>query len=281
MIKKLNSDSILLLIIGAQKAGTTTLFDFLSNIPGFCGSTRKEIGYFTKNIFFEKGQDWYFQHFSGCDDKSIKFEATPEYLYYPDAPQRISALGRQVKFIVLLRDPVARCYSAWNMFRVFNKSCANEIYTTFTQYANPPAREAIKHLLFTEKFPSFERAVEDDINRYQLNSDLLEPSFVRRGIYHEQILRFMRYFPLSDFLFMEQSELNNKDNVFSKISSFLGAEINSMDVSADLDLIRNVGMYDEALNLSSDVISELKEFYKPHNEKLFNLISRDFGWNSS
>jgi hypothetical protein len=48
-----------LLIIGAQKAGTTTLYDILNRLPNFCGSIEKEPGFFIKDVLYEQGSEWY------------------------------------------------------------------------------------------------------------------------------------------------------------------------------------------------------------------------------
>jgi hypothetical protein len=182
-----------------------------------------------------------------------------------------------MKFIVVLREPVARCYSAWNMFRRFNENIADQIYTQFTQHANPPEREAIKNLLFAEDFPTFKQAVMEDIERFISKSTDIEPSFVRRGIYFEQIANYLRYFSLSNFLFLEQRELNCPATVLQKVSEFLSVEI-------DLSLISNPVVSNLGDYLNCDVETEetfqiLRDFYKSYNEKLFSQIGVYYDWN--
>ena len=266
-----------LLIIGAQKSGTTTLFDLLEAAPEFCGADVKEVGFFIHDMFYRKGESWYLRKFKNCGKTTINFEATPEYLYYPDVPRKIYSFDKAIKFIVVMRDPSARCYSAWNMFRNFNKHSPREIYEKFAQYANPPIREAAKSLLFAENFPTFERAVADDIERYKIKSNDLEPSFVRRGIYCEQIENYLQTFSLSDFLFLEQRELSRPSFVLNKIADFLGVEINEALVKGPV--LSNSGIYGKNEENIEDVMSMLKEFYRPHNEKLFNKIGIRYDWN--
>lgn len=265
---------MLLLIIGAQKSGTTTLFDMLSEAACFCPSPKKEVGFFTKDFYYEKGEDWYWQQFQKTEEKIIKLEATPEYMYFPFAPQRISLLSGKKKFIVLLREPVERCYSAWNMFRIFNQSYPREIYDEYTKYANKPQRDAIKSLLFCSPFPSFDRAIREDIDRYDCEIDDLEPSFVRRGIYYDQIKNFLKFFPMSDFLFLEQRDLNSPEQVFDQISNFL--DFNILPISKKFQ--SNKGQYIETIDSEDETIALLKEFYAPHNERLFNLIGKEYDW---
>lgn len=265
------------LIIGVQKAGTTTLFDMLSQIPGFCGSSDKETGFFIKDVFYKQGNEWYLKQFEQCGLDSIKFEATPAYIYHPDALKRIYQFNSDMKFIVVLREPVARCYSAWNMFRRFHEGMADQIYTQFTQYANPPEREAIRNLLFAENFPSFKQAVMDDIERFTSKSTDIEPSFVRRGIYFEQIANYLQYFSLSNFLFLEQRELNYPANVLQKVSEFLSMGIDLSLVSNPV--ISNVGDYLNCDTETEETFLLLRDFYNTHNEKLFSQIGINYDWN--
>ncbi|MDD1605891.1 MAG: sulfotransferase domain-containing protein [Methylococcaceae bacterium] len=266
-----------LLIIGTQKAGTTTLFDMLNCCPNFCGSSDKETGFFTKDVFYNQGNEWYLMQFEQCNSNAIKFEATPEYLYYPDTPKKIYSFNKRMKFIVVLREPAARCYSAWNMFRSFNENSAEHIYNQFTQYANPPLREAISDLLFTEHFPSFKQAVFDDIERYQSKSNDWEPSFVRRGLYCEQIENYLQYFRLSEFLFLEQRELNHPDLVLKKISNFLDIEIDTTAI--ENPVISNTGAYEAHDESLDETMFMLKSFYKPFNDRLFSQIGIEYDWN--
>ena len=96
------------LIIGANKCGTTALFQALTNHPSFAKPLFKEVHYLDR--FPAKSQTWYFAHFWGPDDK-LWGEATPEYFELPDAPHRVSAFNTSPKLILCLRDPVARAVS--------------------------------------------------------------------------------------------------------------------------------------------------------------------------
>jgi hypothetical protein len=278
MINKCESNPFLL-ILGIQKAGTTTLFDMLNRIPGFCGSNEKETGFFIKDKFYNQGPEWYLRQFPKCSRADIKFEAKPAYIYYPNAPKRIYSFNKHMKFIVVLREPAARCYSAWNMFRRFNESSPNRIFEQFTQHSNPSSKDAISNLLFTEHFPSFKQAVEEDINRYLSRSIDIEPSFVRRGIYFEQIANYLKYFSLDDFLFLEQRELNLPVALLQKISNFLNVAI---DVSSfNNPISRNVGDYLDMGAENEETLLLLRDFYKPHNEALFSQIGIRYDWNES
>ncbi len=267
------------LIIGTQKAGTTTLFDMLNCCQNFCGSSDKETGFFTNDLFYKQGKQWYLEQFEQCNRAAIKFEATPFYLYHPDTPKRVFLFNKHMKFIVLLREPAARCYSAWNMYKRFNETSAQHIFDQFIQYSNTSIKDAISNLLFTDHYPSFKQAVEEDIERHLSHSGEIEPSFVRRGIYFEQISNYLQYFNLDNFLFLEQRELNSPVTLIQKISDFLNLTI---DIEAVGDSISsNIGDYQGESVEIEETLLLLKDFYRPYNEALFNQIGIHYDWNEN
>ena len=110
-----------MLIIGAQRCGTTTLFKTLSQHPNFAGPTlRKGVHYF--DLHHEEPLDWYRAHFptkSAVDAVQQRTgagvtvgESSPYYLWHPLAADRIASALPGVRVVALLRDPVERAYSA-------------------------------------------------------------------------------------------------------------------------------------------------------------------------
>lgn len=278
---KLPDNAPKFLIIGAQKAGTTTLFDILNNIDIFQGSKTKELHFFDLDVKFEKGIDWYLSYFEKTrSKKNVFFEATRAYFYSLDAPTRIKQTLGKIKFIVLLRNPAERAYSTWNMFKKFNsdQELAQNTYNTFIKYSNEPNKEFIKSLLFPNNFPSFKECISSELIIYEEGSLIPEPSFLRRGIYHEQIIRYLKYFNLSDFCFIETRELeNNTKEVLEKNFHFLN--INQNNGKDSLMIISNKGKYTEALDINAiETLSFLNSFYVKHNNKLFQLIRKQYSW---
>lgn len=106
-------------IVGAQKAGTTSLFHYLQQHPRIAPPSSKEVHYFDYN--YHRGENWYRAHFPTTADKAklekrlgetvLTFEASPYYMYHPLAIERMRADLPGCKAIAMLRDPVARTYS--------------------------------------------------------------------------------------------------------------------------------------------------------------------------
>ena len=91
------------IIIGAQKAGTTSLHRYLSGHPEVGVANAKEVHYFS--VRFNNGMDWYRAHFPIEGEASIVMESSHSYLFHPFAPERVHAALPEVKLIALLRNP--------------------------------------------------------------------------------------------------------------------------------------------------------------------------------
>lgn len=110
-----------LLVIGAPKAGTTSLFSYLGQHPDICPSQTKEIGYFSA---LRRGQplpsaiETYGREFARWNGERYRLEATPSYCY---SGERLIAGVRSIldrpKIILSLREPVERLWSAYTFQR--------------------------------------------------------------------------------------------------------------------------------------------------------------------
>ncbi len=176
------------LIVGAQKAGTTALHSYLRANPRVVAGTTKEIGFFSPEAFAawpqhphygvlcgggdplrplvsRRKRAWYHSHFPLPYRLAgrIAFEATPEYLYVPEAAQRIHDYGPETKLIVLTREPASRALAAWNMYRNWG-SYRPEVYA---------------HLRETR---SFAEAVDTELVELASGTAPREPGYVQRGL---------------------------------------------------------------------------------------------------
>lgn len=104
------------LVLGAPKAGTTTLARWLEAHPGVHLAPEKEVSYF--DLHHERGVDWYRSRFAGATTGQVGVEATPAYLYVPAALDRAAALLPDARLVVLLREPADRVWSHYWYFRM-------------------------------------------------------------------------------------------------------------------------------------------------------------------
>jgi hypothetical protein len=155
------------LCIGAQKSGTTLLYEILSHHPQIFLPRERE-HFFDIDETFRQGIDWYRHYFRGSSPDKITGDVIPAYIFFEDVPLRIrDMLGTGLKFIAILRNPVDRAYSHyWMSFR--------------RRYETRSFEDAIvlEHARMRKGY--FER------NNF---------SYVSRGFYTEQIARYTALFP--------------------------------------------------------------------------------------
>ena len=114
------------IIIGAAKAGTTSLYSYLKQHPQIYMSPEKEPRFFAPEFYslYNKGLrntartsafslKEYLRLFEGVSDEVAIGEASPEYLYIPGSAERIKDKMHDVKLIAVLRNPVDRAFSAF------------------------------------------------------------------------------------------------------------------------------------------------------------------------
>lgn len=262
------------LIIGAQKAGTTSLHYYLDKHPLIQGAPKKEVAYFTNN--YKSGVEWYHNQFKNIRNpfpktNTLFFESTPEYIYSEKALKRIFHYNSELKLILLLRDPVKRAFSSWNMYRDF-KSRKNGIPKSILENKNS---NLYKELYESKDFPSFEESIKSELKKLKEKSELSEPSFIRRGIYFNQVNSLFKLFPKSNILFLDFEDfVKDYSKILNEVLHFL--EIEHFEWSQFKLKEYNKRNYISKISEESEEM--LKMFYEPHNLKLFNILNKKFNW---
>jgi len=267
------------LIVGAQKAGTSALGFFLNQHRQIRCARRKEVGFFSRDAFHRQGTDWYARQFPHrLRPGVLLFEATPEYLYYPFVAERILQFHPRIKLIVLLRNPIERAFSAWNMFRQIHSDPAVREATIrdYVAEANPEIKRPLLELLGRPQFPGFDDCVRAEIEVLRADrSPALEPSFVQRGLYAGQIERFGRLFPREHILILDSAELKtDRARCLDQVLRFLGAP-QSRWGGTDL---RDQHVRPHTSEMEQRTRRLLAEFFAPHNARLHSMLGREFDW---
>src|SRR5438067_4873613 len=111
------------IVAGVQKAGTTAIHDFLAQHPNIALLRDQALHFFDKKENFSGEPDYRILH--GNFDPGWRWhiagEVTADYLYYPNAVERIAAYNPKMKLIISLRNPTERAFSQWNMRREKNQ----------------------------------------------------------------------------------------------------------------------------------------------------------------
>jgi sulfotransferase family protein len=269
------------LIIGAQKAGTSALHWYLRQHPEIKSARRKEVGFFHQDKVYQRGPRWYARKFSlRFPAKTLLFEADPEYLYHPCAIERIFRFKPTMRLLILLRNPIERAFSAWNMWKQIHEQGNGFVAAILREYleeANPQAKHGLLEFVNRPVFPDFHDAVLREMD-WCLGQDEqvpLEPSFVRRGHYFAQMKRVLDCFPRENTLILEDKELKlQRVETLNRVIRFLNvaefdwrqAEIND----------QHVRPYRQRMKEETRRI--LVDHFKPHNEQLYCLLNRRFNW---
>ena len=114
-VEKLN-----FIIAGAQKSGTTALNYYLKRHPQIALPVKKELHFFDRDELFAGSQVSYeslHRMFRPMRPDAIAGENTPIYLYWRPALERIRDYNPAIKLVVILRNPIERAFSQWNMQR--------------------------------------------------------------------------------------------------------------------------------------------------------------------
>ncbi len=250
------------LVIGAQKAGTTSLYKYLIQHSQVVGNKSwKEIRYFDLPENYKKGFGWYLGNFPSKGEKGdrLTFDASPSYLHFDYIPERIKKELGDIKMIAILREPVKRAYSAWRMYQSF--------------FDNPN-----DHLRTTADDRTFAEAVEQELQG-RGNETKYPYDYVDRGKYVEQLERYYRYFDPEQILVLDFAQFKQDlPNLLNQVCHFLEIEpFPSKTLTEFQQKKHNVGKYDID-SKDQAVMDQLKEYFEPYNQKLYHLIDQNYNW---
>lgn len=242
------------IIMGVQKGGTTSLYAYLDQHPDMYLSRPKEVHFF--NDQYEKGLLYYRRYFPFASKGKVTGEATPDYIFHPNVPDRINRDLPGVKIIVIFRNPTMRAYSHFHMQRRVGK----EPLETFEE-----AIEAEKERLKGEKEKMLENPEYNSVNHKKY-------SYVSRGMYYEQAQHMLDVFGKERVLFLKsESLLESPKEQLEKVYDFLGV---AKEYPANLKK-KHVGAYPA---IKEDTMLYLKELYKKDQKKLTELLGPEFSW---
>lgn len=104
------------LVIGAMKAGTTSLHYYLKEHPALYLPLEKEVPFFAMDALYERGMDWYLaEFFAKAGPGQLLGTVSPPYMLSDQVPERIHRALPAVKLIAILRDPISRAKSQYKM----------------------------------------------------------------------------------------------------------------------------------------------------------------------
>jgi Sulfotransferase domain len=245
------------LIIGTQKGGTTSLFNYLTEHPSVLPPIGKEVHYF--DLHYQGGENWYrgrFPYANRLRRGALTLDASPYYLFHPLAPARAAGLLPDVKLIALVRNPIDRALSHYQ-----HEVRAGREPLSFEEALD---REE-------DRLKGEEERIQQDPRYYSWNHHRY--SYTRRGLYLMQLLRWVRHYPRSQLLVLQSEWLfRDPPAATDAVYRFLGLRPHR------LQRYRTFlqGNYDR--DLPSGVRGRLADYFAPHNRELFSWLGREFDW---
>lgn len=248
------------IVIGAQKSGTTSLYDLIIKHSDIAPSIEKELHYFS--FRYKYGSLLYRSNFptrmsqarheQKTGQRLLTGEASPSYLYYPGAARRMKELVPDVLLICILRNPVDRAYSHYHHTirrghepLSFQDALTAEEKRCGSIQQSDPQTIAAKYRLY---------------------------SYRAGGVYADHLVDWFRYYDRSQFLFLTTEELRVRPHqTLDQVFRFLGASPFQLGSTRDL----NVGHYEE---MDLDIRRELVEHFRSHNARLSRMLGRNFEW---
>jgi hypothetical protein len=211
-----------LLIIGAQKGGTSALFAYLAQHPGFAPARYKEVSFFNSELRFAYGLQWYAAQWDGHPSPNIiRFEASPQYLYDRQAPGRIHASLPHVRLVAILRDPVGRAYSAWKMYRSLLAEDPEFYKKVIRTHHSPEEAAAIEPRTVAEQ-DDFWLAIEREVRALERGRSM-EWGVVEPGLYGPQLQRYFELFPHQRLLVLDAYDLRtDRVRTLNRVLAFTG-----------------------------------------------------------
>ena len=232
-----------LFVVGCQKGGTTYIHDLLDLHPEIKMSKTKELHFFDskdpKLDYIEYNKNFDF-------DTKYRGESTPSYMYIDEAMKRLYRYNSKAKIIVLLRNPVSRAFSQFNM-EAMTRNLAHD----FSYYLKNERMLARRSLPYR---------------------DLLY-SFVDRGIYSEQIRRIKRFFADEQILILKSEQLfSHPQPVIRSIYKFLELQIIKIDTNS---ANKHERAYKRKMSQNE------RSFLRKHYETDIKEVEKMLGWDCS
>jgi hypothetical protein len=232
-------------IVGAQKSGTTALDFYMRQHPEICMASRKEVHFFDNEKYFaDKLVDYglYHSYFQAGPGHRLMGETTPAYMYWWPAVRRLWEYNPGARLMVILRNPVERAFSHWNMQR--ERGIEQRPFLDALRGERGKCRESLP--LQNRRF-----------------------SYIDRGFYTEQIRRLAYYFPQHQLLILKNEDLRNRaPELLDNVWRFLG-------ISA-LDSITQASVHTH--NYDKPMTGEEREFLGDVFEYEIRQLERMLGW---
>ncbi|XP_063967261.1 uncharacterized protein LOC129278760 [Lytechinus pictus] len=260
--------------IGMERCGTTALSFFLRMHPDIVHAKPKDVYYW--NHHPDRSLDWYRNRMPISSKYQVTMEYTPSYILSHEVPHLIKEVVPDMKFIVMIRDPIERAMSHYLYMRHTKRP---EYLTYIAPQPGAPAK--------AYQGASFEATVLTKTGDIFKDNAVIE-----NAIYESHLRRWFDIFPRKQFLIIDEG-LFSKDpvSILQQVEDFIG--ISKFFTNYHVYFDRDRGVFCRRVptkycskrsikNVHPPIpqyaIKKLREFYRPYNVRLEKLLNRTFPW---
>jgi hypothetical protein len=185
----------------------------------------------------------------------ITGEASPYYLYHPHAPARAYKIIPNARIIVLLRNPIDRAYSDYQHTR----------------------KDGFEPLGFMQALDAEGDRINEEVKKIQINEyyysmNHQKYSYLARGLYVDQLQRWMTYYAKDQFLILKSEDFfNDPAKILYDTTQFLGIS----KLERESFKAYNQKTYSE---MGVQTRRFLSNYFEPHNQRLYDFLGKDLGW---
>lgn len=240
------------LIVGTMKGGTSSLYHWLNAHPDVKMSREQEVHFFSK--YYGRGLNYYRSYFPKISEGKYTGESSPYYLFHPLAPERIKKDLPDCKIIILLRDPVYRAYSHYQMHKGID-----------------PAHDfdeavALEDARVMKKHGEYNSGKDGRSTSHQAYS------YTARGMYFEQLERWLKYYSKNELLILKSEDLFAQPHEhLHRVQQYLGIPIHTPETLAPVN-------QREYQKLTKEAYDKYAVLFREDSEKLRELLGPNFSW---
>ena len=250
-----------------RKGGTRALIDMIG-MHSKVHSANNEIHFFDIDENYNKGHLWYQEKMPSCKKDEIVIEKTPRYFVTPSVPYRVFNFNKDIKLLLIVRDPVTRLISDYSQL-LHNHETKKMSFVSFEEFV----------------------MVEEDKDKKGTKQVNIHNDAITRSIYVKHMKKWLQYFSKS------QIHVINGDRLIKKpwqeirgVETFLQLkhEIKKthfyFNRTKGFHCLKRTGRClakskgRQHPNVSTEIVHKLRTFFRPFNFQFYDMMGEDFGW---
>ena len=277
------SDCPTLFVVGARKGGTTSMIQYVSKHEDFEAAQLNgpKVGeiFFFSNKLWEPNQEQWKWYKSNFPQNVMSGESSVTYLVHCQVPQRIfRSCGRQVKIVILLRNPVDRFVSNFLMrVKVKDKFYGPKYENTTIESIVEDELKFYHSKISNISFPNVQQGWQNMLCRF-----LPTESMIFEGMYYIHLLNWMCSFPAENIMIINSEEFfSNTSIVLSQVIQFLGLHPLEQEKLKEIASVTyNPGRHHAPRHqqLSKRDRQKLNKVFEPFDMALFQLLNWNIDW---